>query len=222
MNIRCKHLLFFVVLPIVLCAQINEAPFWKEINAFKKSDSISFPPSHQILFVGSSSFRLWKDLQSNFSGYPIINRGFGGATLKDVNFYFDEIVKPYHARQIVIYCGDNDFANDYMLPVDSVLRRLETLIAKIRVVDKNVKITYISIKPSPKRKELASKYIEANERIKLSFKKMKNTSYVDVYTKMVDKQGRPLKNIFLFDSLHMNSQGYAIWQKEIKPYLIKK
>jgi lysophospholipase L1-like esterase len=222
MNFRYKHLLFFVALPIALCAQINEAPFWKEIKAFKKSDSISFPPSHQILFVGSSSFRLWKDLQSNFSGYPIINRGFGGATLKDVNFYFDEIVKPYHAKQIVIYCGDNDFANDHTIAADSVLKRLEELVAKIRQDDKNVKITYISIKPSPKRKELASKFIEANERIKRFLKKVKNASYVDVYSKMVNKKGQPLKSIFLSDSLHMNSQGYAIWQKEIRPHLIKK
>lgn len=222
MKIQYCYLFFLVALPISLCAQLKEPPFWKEIKAFKKSDSIDFPPPNQILFVGSSSFRLWNDLQKSFPGYSIINRGFGGSTLKDVNFYFDEIVKPYHARQIVIYCGDNDFANDHTLPVDSVLKRLEILVAKIRQIDKNARITFISIKPSPKRKELASKYIEANERIKLSLKKMKNTSYVDVYSKMVDKKGYPLKNIFLPDSLHMNSQGYAIWQKEIKPHLVKK
>ncbi|HEV8511886.1 MAG TPA: GDSL-type esterase/lipase family protein [Cyclobacteriaceae bacterium] len=222
MNIRYRGLFLFIGLPIAFYAQVKEPPFWNEIKAFKKSDSINFPAPNQILFVGSSSFRLWNDLQKKFPGYPIINRGFGGSTLKDVNFYFAEIVKPYHARQIVIYCGDNDFANDRTLPVDSVLKRLETLIAKIRSADKNVKITYISIKPSPKRKELAPKYIEANEKAKQSLKKMKNTSYVDVYSKMIDKKGQPLRNIFLPDSLHMNSQGYAIWQKEIKAHLIKK
>lgn len=214
--------LFFVALPITLCAQVKEPLLWKEIKAFKKLDSINFPAPRQILFVGSSSFRLWSDLQKSFPGYPIINRGFGGSTLRDVNFYFNEIVRPYHARQIVIYCGDNDFANDRTLPVDSVLKRLETLVAKIRSVDKNVKVTYISIKPSPKRKELASKYIEANKRIKQSLKRTKNTSFVDVYSKMVDKKGQPLKAIFLPDSLHMNSQGYVLWQKEIKPHLVKK
>src|SRR6478736_823385 len=180
------RLLCFIALPIALCVQEKEPPFWKEIKAFKKSDSISFPAPNKVLFVGSSSFRLWNDIQKDFPGYPIINRGFGGSTLKDINFYFDDIIKPYHARQIVIYCGDNDFADDRTLPVDSVLNRLETLVAKIRQADKNVKITYISIKPSPKRKELALKYINANERIKQTLRKMKNTSYVDVYTKMVD------------------------------------
>ena len=161
-------------------------------------------------------------MQKDFVGYPIINRGFGGSTLKDVNFYFDEIIKPYHARQIVIYCGDNDFAGDKTLPVDSVLKRLETLVTKIRKADKSAKITFISIKPSPKRKELAPKFIEANKKIKRYLKKISNASYVDVYSKMIDKKGQPLKSIFLSDSLHMNSQGYAIWQKQIKPHLIKK
>ena len=216
------RLLCFIALPIALCVQEKEPPFWKEIKAFKKSDSISFPAPNQILFVGSSSFRLWNDLQKDFVGYPIINRGFGGSTLKDVNFYFDEIIKPYHARQIVIYCGDNDFAGDKTLPVDSVLKRLETLVTKIRKADKSAKITFISIKPSPKRKELAPKFIEANKKIKRYLKKISNASYVDVYSKMIDKKGQPLKSIFLSDSLHMNSQGYAIWQKQIKPHLIKK
>lgn len=222
MNIRYSSFLFFLAWPIALCAQVKDPPFWKEIKAFKKSDSISLPASNQILFVGSSSFRLWKDLQESFQGYPIINRGFGGSTLKDVNFYFDDVIKPYHAKQIVIYCGDNDFANDHTLPVDSVLKRVETLIKKIRLTDKKVMITYISIKPSPSRKELTPKFIETNKKIKLYLREQKNASFVDVYSKMVDKKGSPLKTIFLPDSLHMNAQGYAIWQKEIKPYLLKK
>ncbi len=221
MNGWCRSLLFFIAFPIVLCAQVKEPPFWKEIKAFKKSDSASFPLPNQILFVGSSSFRIWKDLQKSFAGYPIINRGFGGSTLKDVNFYFNDIVKPYHARQIVIYCGDNDFAYDRALPADSVLKRVETLIAKIRLSDKRAMITFISIKPSPSRKDLVPKFIEANTRIKRYLKKQANASFVDVYSKMVDKRGLPLKNIFLSDSLHMNSEGYEIWKQAIRPYLKK-
>ncbi|SRR5258706_4028147 len=222
MNIRCLVILFVITLPIAISAQVKEPPFWKEIKAFKKSDSISFPVSNQILFVGSSSFRLWADVSNYFPGYPIINRGFGGSTLKEVNFYFNDIIKPYHAKQIVIYCGDNDFAADNTLAVDSVVNRFEVVFGKIRLTDKKVQITYVSIKPSPSRKTLISKFIETNERIRQFLKKQKNSSFVDVYHKMLDERGAPLKKIFLPDSLHMNSQGYAIWQKEIKPYLLKK
>lgn len=219
---RFGKVLFLVALPIVLFAQAKEPPFWKEITAFKKADSIHFPSPHQILFVGSSSFRLWKDLQTDFPGYPIINRAFGGSALKEVNYYFNDIIKPYHAKQIVIYCGDNDFAGDKDLPIDSVVNRLEKLVGKIRLTDEKVKITYVSIKPSPSRRELMPKFIAANERISQFLKKQKNASFVDVYHKMLDKKGSPLKNIFLADSLHMNAQGYVIWQKAIKPQLLKK
>ncbi len=212
----------FLVVPVALFAQEKEPPFWKEIRAFKKADSIHFPSPHQILFVGSSSFRLWKDLQNDFPGCPIINRAFGGSALKEVNYYFNDIIKPYHAKQIVIYCGDNDFAGDKDLPIDSVVNRLEKLVTKIRLTDEKVKITYVSIKPSPSRRELMPKFIAANERISQFLKKQKNASFVDVYHNMLDKQGSPLKNIFQADSLHMNAKGYAIWQKAIEPQLLKK
>lgn len=214
--------LFLVALPTALVAQTNTPPFWNDIAAFKKADSLHFPSPHQILFVGSSSFRMWTELQNDFPGYPIINRAFGGSTLKDVNYYFNDVVKPYGAKQIVIYCGDNDFANDPALPVDSVVKRLETLVGKIRRVDEQVKITYVSIKPSPSRKMLAPKFTAANEGIRQFLKTQKNASFVDVYHKMLDKQGAARKNIFLADSLHMNRQGYAIWQKAIRPQLLKK
>jgi lysophospholipase L1-like esterase len=223
MNFHSYSIILFLSLPILLCAQAKEdPPFWNDIKAFKKSDSSNFPSPHQILFVGSSSFRLWDDLQKSFPGYPIINRGFGGSTLKDVNFYFDDIIKPYHARQIVVYCGDNDFANDNTLIVDSVVARFEKLIRKIRREDTKVKVTFISIKPSPSRKNLDQKFVEANKKIKQALKAYKNASFVDVYSKMVDKKGMPLKTIYLPDSLHMNPQGYAIWQAQIKPHLIGK
>jgi lysophospholipase L1-like esterase len=222
MHFRYRIVVILIALPVALLAQVKEPPFWSEIRNFKKSDSISFPVPDQILFVGSSSFRLWNDLQNYFPKHPIINRGFGGATLKDLNFYFKDIIKPYHAKQIVVYCGDNDFANDNTLTIDSVVKRFETLFNKIRAADAKVKITFISIKPSPSRKMLAPKFGETNNRILQFLKKQKNTSFVDVYHKMLDERGLPLRNIFLPDSLHMNPQGYAIWQKEIEPHLLSK
>ena len=215
-------ILVFLFAPVASLAQEKEPPYWNDIKEFKKSDSLHFPAPNQILFVGSSSFRLWNDLQNSFPGYPIINRGFGGSSLKDVNYYYRDIIVPYRAKQIVIYCGDNDFAQNETLPVDSVVRRFEMLVGKIRADDKNVKITYVSIKPSPSRKELAPKFIEANGRISQFLKGQKNTSFVDVYHKMLDKKGAPLKAIFKQDSLHMNAQGYAIWRKAIRPQLLKR
>ncbi len=63
--------------------------------------------------------------------------------------------------------------------------------------------------------------LEANLLIKNFLKKKKKTSYVDVYSSMLNEDGTPLKDIFLQDNLHMNAKGYAIWQKLIAPHLLK-
>src|SRR6185295_814332 len=93
--------------------------FYEEIQQFKKNDSAGFPPANAILFLGSSSFTKWTDVQSSFPGYPIINRGFGGSTLPDVIRYANDIIFPYHPRQVVIYCGENDFEETDSLTVQT-------------------------------------------------------------------------------------------------------
>ncbi len=102
--------IFFIALSLQnVCAQQHPA-FWEEIQIFKKQDSIHFPTKHAILFVGSSSFTKWTDVQNYFPKYKIINRGFGGSSLSDVIRYADDIIFPYHPKQVVIYCGENDLA----------------------------------------------------------------------------------------------------------------
>ena len=63
--------------------------------------------------------------------------------------------------------------------------------------------------------------IAANEAIQKFLKKKKNTVFVDVFHKMLNADGTPMDDIFIEDKLHMNKKGYAIWQKEIAPFLLK-
>ena len=90
---------------------LHAQPFKQEIVQFQKSDSIVMPPKGQIVFAGSSSFTKWKDVAMYFPGYPIINRGFGGATLVDLIYYVDEAIIKYQPKKVFIYCGENDIAD---------------------------------------------------------------------------------------------------------------
>ncbi len=195
--------------------------FASEINEFKKQDSLSTPPQNAILFVGSSSFRMWTDVQSDFPGYTIINRGFGGSTLPDVIRYTRDIIIPYHPKQVVIYCGDNDLAASDTVTAATVTKRFQQLFYSIRKELPKATITYVSIKPSPSRMHLMNKMKVTNARIKKFLKKQKRASYIDVFTPMLTADQKPKPEIFLKDSLHMNKEGYQIWQKAIKPYLLK-
>src|SRR5829696_5225130 len=70
-------------------------PFEKEIQAFEAADRKQMPAPGGVLFVGSSSIRLWKTLEQDFPGVPVINRGFGGSTIPHSTRYAPKIVLPY-------------------------------------------------------------------------------------------------------------------------------
>jgi len=203
-------------------ANAQQAPFYNEIQNFKKEDSLHFPPKHAILFMGSSSFRKWTDIQKYFPGYTIINRGFGGSTFPDAIRYAYDIIFPYQPRQIVIYEGDNDVASSDKITADSVLNRFKTLFYLIRKKLPNTSIAFVSIKPSISRQSLMPEMAKANSLIKNFLKNKKHAAFIDVYHSMLNKDGTPKKDIFIEDGLHMNAKGYDIWQKIIKPYLLKK
>jgi len=201
--------------------QIQQSPFWNEIAEFKKKDSVQHPPAGAILFVGSSSFRKWTNLQSDFPGYAIINRGFGGSGFDDVIHYAKDIIYPYHPKQIVIYCGDNDLASSEKVTAKKVYKRFVKLYDLIRKHLQNVDIVYVSIKPSPSREKLMPRMEEANDLIRDFTAKHSHVRFVDVYHLMLTSQGRPMEDLFIGDKLHMNEKGYKIWQKAILPYLEK-
>lgn len=199
----------------------NQPPYYDEIQHFKKLDSVQFPPKNAILFVGSSSIRKWEDVQSYFPDKTVINRGFGGSELSDAIRYANDIIIPYHPRQIVIYSGENDLAYSDNITPEIVLTRFKKLFNIIRSAMPGVPIIFISIKPSPSRKNLMPRMVIANTYIKQFLHSKKKTVFVDVYHKMLDEKGNPMPDIFLEDNLHMNAKGYHIWQKAIEPYLTK-
>ncbi|NII24311.1 G-D-S-L family lipolytic protein [Pseudoflavitalea sp. X16] len=210
-------LLTFFIATVQLHAQ---DAFWNEITAFKKQDSLQPPPKNAILFVGSSSFRLWPDVQSWFPGYTIINRGFGGSTLPDVIHYADDIIFPYQPKEIVIYCGENDIASSDTITAKTVFTRFEKLFTLIRRKMPKVPVVYVAMKPSPSRTKFHQKLVQANRLIKNYLARQRKSAYVDVF-KLMMENGKPNESLYVNDKLHMNAKGYTIWQKAIQPYLIK-
>lgn len=210
------------LLPAILFSQEGKPPFYDDIQAFKKQDSIKAPPKNAILFIGSSSFTMWKDVQSAFPKHTIINRGFGGSTLADQLRYVDDIVYPYAPGQVVIYCGENDLAASDTVTGTTVFQRFRKLFRLIRTKYPRVSIVYVSMKPSPSRMMLLQKMRDGNELIRNFLRSKKKTAYIDVYSEMVDGEGRPYADLFLQDNLHMNKKGYTIWTRLIEPHLLKK
>lgn len=212
---------FFLIVTLFSAQLLFAQPFANEIAAFRKQDSIAMPPKKAILLVGSSSFRLWDNWQDYFPGRKIINRGFGGSSLPDVIRYADDVIFKYRPKQIIIYCGENDFAASDTVSVPTVVERFKTLFGMIRAKYKRVPVAFVSMKPSPSRQKFLTKYLAANAAIKDFLTAQKRTAYIDVYTPMLQPDGNVMTDIFKADNLHMNAKGYAIWKQVMEPYLLQ-
>lgn len=204
---------------VIIHAQ-QALPFWNEIQAFKRQDSIRLPPAEAILFTGSSSFRLWDSIKKSFPSHTIINRGFGGSSLPDMIRYADDLILPYSPKQIVIYCGENDIAGSDSATGEMVFERFKELFMLIRQKLPATPVAYVSMKPSPSRWHLKEKMMVGNRLIKSFLQQNKNTAFIDVWPSMLTAEGLPMNDIFKEDKLHMTPKGYAIWQKIIEPYLL--
>lgn len=210
----------FLLLTFTLIFSQEKKPmFWEDIQNFKTLDQQSAPLSNAILLVGSSSFTKWQNVSDYFPGKIIINRGFGGSRLTDLNSYSEDLLNPYQPKQIIIYCGENDFADDAQLKADVVVDRLKVFYKKIREKFPNIQVDFISIKYSPSREKLWPQMKEANKKIAKFMNKEKNAEFIDITKIMNDANGNVRKDLFVEDMLHMTPEGYQLWTKVMNPFM---
>ena len=170
-----------------------------------------------MVFVGSSSIRLWNDLEREFGTTGIVKRGFGGSRMSDCARYVAQLVLPYKPRVVVVYAGDNDLAEGGT--PQGVLASYTEFVNKVHEALPLTRVAYISIKPSPSREALMPAAIQTNELIASYTRRDPSLDYIDIYAKMLDANGHPRADLFLADSLHLNAAGYAIWKAEIADHL---
>jgi|TARA_B110000305_G_scaffold242193_1_gene320982 hypothetical protein len=193
--------------------------YQKDIEEFRKTDASYFPDKNKILFVGSSSIRFWNSLQEDMSPFKVLNRGFGGAHIKHVNYHFNDIIKPYQPKAIVIFCGTNDLAA--LKTVDEVYDDFMEFYSLSRTALPDTKIFVIGVKPSVARLYLREEELAFNNKIKAFSLQKNNLFFIDVWQDMLNSEGNPKPELFIKDGLHINSEGYALWTRLVKPVLAK-
>jgi hypothetical protein len=213
-------LLFFIAFAVGehAIAQQN-FPFANEIRQFKRQDSLNFPAKTGILFIGSSSIRLWSDLEQRFAGKPIIKRGVGGCQLwQIVDFYTPYILFPYYPRKIFIYAGENDIAAGKKS--EFVLQEFQKLWEMIHQQLPKAHIYFMSIKPSPSRARYFGEMINANKLIGAYLAGKPKSHFIDVSSVLYKANtSAPDSSLFKPDYLHLNGKGYDRWQQVLKPYV---
>jgi len=189
------------------------------IAAFEAEDKKTPPPQDAVLFVGSSSIRLW-DLPKSFPGVAAINRGFGGSQMVDAARYARRIITPYKPRLIVLYEGDNDL-NAKKSP-EQIAVDFDDLLKTVRAELPETPLLVVGCKPSPARWKLVEQQRQLNRLLAERCQKDGRATFLDVETPMLGADGQPRAEMFRTDNLHLNDAGYAVWNALVAPHLAVK
>jgi lysophospholipase L1-like esterase len=198
-------------------ADPDPSRFEGEIKAVEAWDRQNSFPSKAVLFVGSSSIRMWQTSEG-FPDLPVINRGFGGSHVSDVNHFAERIVLKYSPRVIVFYAGDNDIA-DGKSP-DRVFHDFQTFAELVHARLPTARLVYLPIKPSLARWSKWDQMQAANSLAASFARNSAWVKYVDTATPMLGADGRPRPELFVEDGLHMNAEGYRLWNEKLRPVLM--
>jgi len=189
-----------------------------EVDAWRALDQRLAPVPGGVVFIGSSTVRLWGGLEQAFPGEtPVVRRGVGGSRLSDWPTWIGPLVVPHAPRLVIVYAGENDLAEGAS-PQD-VLAAFVRVVDGLRQALPAVRVAFVSIKPSPSRLALTDAMREANLLVQTWALAGERLDYIDVHTAMLDNDGRPRPELFVRDQLHLSAEGYALWRQVISAHL---
>jgi lysophospholipase L1-like esterase len=225
-----KVLLGILVLLLLGCGiaryvfwSMGNAEFWESsVRKFEESDRVHPPNPLTIAFTGSSSINFWHTLREDMKPLDVINRGFGGSQIAHVNQYAGRILIPYRPRAVVLYAGENDLSWPWSKSPETVLDDFKRFVEIIHAELPETWIYYVSMKPSPLRWSNWKTLHNANQMIEAFTRTQERVQFIDVSAAMLDAQGKPRRELFRWDGLHLNPQGYALWTSIIRPILLKR
>lgn len=193
------------------------AKWEKEIAAYEASDKTNPPPKGGILFVGSSTIRMWKSMADDFPGYKVINRGVGGSEIVDATYYADRIIFPYEPKLIFLRAGGNDIHAGH-LP-EKVADDFAAFVQKVHARLPNTEIIYMPTSPAPARWSEKDKNKALNEMIRERAVKLTRTGFIDAHNMTLNADGSARSELFIEDKLHFNADGYKLLAEYVRPYL---
>src|SRR4051794_1726078 len=195
-----RSLTFVLLLATPVFAVDDFAKWETEIAAFEQQDRDNPPPKNAIVFVGSSSIRLWSTLAGDFPHHRVLNRGFGGSEIADSVHFADRIVIPYAPRMVVLYAGGNDINNGK--PPGQVFGDFKAFAATLRAKLPDAEIAYISSAPNPARWAQVEKVKALNAVIAEFIGTQTKMKFINVFPLMLGEDGLPKPNIYREDRLH--------------------
>ena len=199
-------------------AASDPAFFESAIVAFEETDSLGMPPPGGIVFTGSSSIRFWDTLAEDMAPLPVIRRGFGGAHMTHVIHNARRVITPYAPRAIVVFVGGNDLASGKS--VETIVHDFGTFLALMHTDLPDVGIWLLSMKPS----KLRWNQWDEMKRVSAALEEIADDDprirFVETGLSLLGPDGSP-DDVYVFDGLHLNAEGYRRWTQVLKPQLLE-
>ena len=195
----------------------------KEIATLEAKDQTETHPDNSILFVGSSSIRLWNSIAQDMAPYHPIQRGFGGARWTDVAIFADRLITPHKFRAVVFFVanditgGSNHGLGDRT--PQEVVELFAQVHSRVRAHNPTAPIFYIAVTPTAKRFDVWPQINNGNKLISEFCQKSTDTYFIGTESIYLDAQGQPRLELFVPDRLHLNPAGYKLWSAAIKSQL---
>lgn len=190
--------------------------FENQIESFRRFDRRNTLPKDPVLFIGSSSIVYWETAIS-FPDLPVINRGFGGASIPEINHYYDDVIKK-HSPSIIIVYSDIDIERGKS--PDFAVNAYKELINKLRKDLPQTQILLLSMKSALVDdflgKDVRRNKIEANRMLREYCDEESHLHYVDITHVMLKSDGSVRTDIFLPDGMHLNHLGYELWDPIVR------
>lgn len=217
-HVNSKLFLLWILLVGFISSNAQDPSRFKEqVNNLSNKEYNFSSDKKLVIFTGSSSVRMWKDVPDYFPEFNVINNGFGGSQFSDLIFFYDELITKQTPDILFIYEGDNDIAGNKK--PNKILKEAKGLVKRIQNDLPQTRIILISPKPSIARKNLKKEYTKLNKKLGKYCNKTDGLEFADVWTIMLDKNGNVYEDIFVKDGLHMNKKGYDLWAKVIGEFL---
>ena len=195
------------------------AKFESEVAAYEAADRQKPPLKGGILFIGSSTIRLWKTLAADFPQHQVINRGFGGTEIVDSTHFADRLIFPYEPKQIFLRAGGNDI-HAGRLPRE-VAADFAEFVRVVHARLPKMEILYIALSPAPARWGEADKNRELNRLIRELALDMPRVGFVDAYDISLAPDGQARPELFIKDRLHFAADGYKLLSDRVRPFLVQ-
>lgn len=204
--------------PLLAAPGVHDFAVWeKEMSAFERADEVKRPPQGAVLFIGSSTIRMWASLAQDFASVPVINRGFGGSEIMDATHFAPRVIFPYAPRAIYLRAGGNDLWRGR--EVEAVFADFKDFVASVHAKLPATDIIFISLSPSPSRWQQKDRERSLNQLIATFIQGKPHLRYIETFDLPLGPDGQPRPELFLADKLHFNAEGYKLLAAKVRPDL---